>query len=166
MIGNDTPVIVPNAKFAVSMKKFASRIRSTIAASMYATPTIAPIARITAGSAKIISARRRRPRNTIPNANSTIWVATKKTRPPSARPMTNVAWLVGVSHEGSSVPMSISLRIDIAMPQNAVEMIAPMIPPKKMNPARSSVPSVVASPLAWPFTANALPNRNAGMMNW
>ena len=62
--------------------------------------------------------------------------------------------------------MSISLRIDMAIPQNAVETIPPMTPPRKMKPARSSVPSVATRPGARPPTENAAPKRKAGMTNW
>src|SRR2546423_377631 len=95
-----------------------------------------------AGSAISISGRRCSPRNQMPNANSATCDRTNQNIPPRARPMTNVSWCVGVSHDGSRVPMSISFRSEKAIPQNAIEMRPPTRPPRNMNPGRSSVPSV------------------------
>src|SRR5438874_3063323 len=164
--GNAVPESIPNRKFAVSTKKFASRISSTSPASRYAIPTIARIAHRTAGSARNISSLSRSPRTQTPNAKSATCEIANQNRLPSTRPITSVSWCVGVSHVGSSVPVSISTRIENATPQKAIPIRPPMSPPKKIKPVRSSVPRVVASPTALPFTAKAAPNRNAGMMNW
>jgi len=81
-----------------STKKFASLITSTIAARPKATPTIATTARSSAGIARRISPRNRRPKNAMPTARMTAWPTAKNSRLPMARPSTNVPRRVGGSH--------------------------------------------------------------------
>ena len=164
--GNAAPDATANRKFVQSMKKFASLISSTTAASRYAMPIIATIASATAGRARTISGRKRRPKNAIPTAKIAIWLNANQNRPPSARPRTMTSREVGVSHVGSSVPASISFRMDIAIAQNAVATRPLMTPPRKMKPARSAVPIVRSSPTTRPATANDAPKRSAGRTPW
>ena len=113
--------------------------------------------------ARRIPMSKRSPKNSMPIAKSAICVRRKRREPPIARPITKVSWVEGVSHEGSSVPASCSLRRLIAMPQKAVAIIPLTTPPRKMKPARLSVPIEEASPRERPPTANAAPKRKAGM---